>query len=47
MQYIKNLETVEALVTLEQVELSVNPDDSSSIVLKLKGTFYKLDDETV
>lgn len=47
MQYIKNLETVEALVTLEQMELSVSSEDSASIVLKLEGTFYKLDDEAV
>lgn len=47
MQYIKNLETVEALVTLDQVELSMSPEDAASLVLKLEGTFYKLDDEAV
>lgn len=47
LNYIKQLEEVEAVIALKDIEMTVYEKDINSVVLKIKGTFYQIDDDQV
>lgn len=45
LHFIKKLEGIEALLTLENIEVMTNKTDTFSVTVKLGGTYYQIENE--
>lgn len=43
IEFIGRFEKVQALVTIDKVNISINPKDSNMVLLSINGTFFKLE----
>lgn len=47
LNFIKKLELIEALVTVDNIEFMIDKADSFSVTVKLMGTYYQIENDQV